>query len=299
MVIRNLLCIAGGVAIGYYLAQNQLEKARLDGYNEGFEEGKEYSKPSAVSNDCVTCARRDESLRAMSDEEFLQRPEVLEAAAKATEAFDKYRGVTVEASEMSAEEELEAARQEAEKKRKIREEIEALRNPVVQEKMLDALEEERQREIEETFNEDLRKLREVLIPESTDVPEQSAGEQGAVAYNQISAPRKPESPKKPAVSVEIITQDEFVNSRTDCQQFSYTYFAGDDVLAGENDEPIETDLRGNYLGDETLAMLKAGPESWGGGVSLFIRNTTEQLELDIAWSAGKYSDEVDLSEVSG
>lgn len=257
MLIRYALCIAGGIGIGLYLAQNKLEEAHTEGYNKGYDEAE-----SRYKEECDRCLQRDEELKSMSDQEFLAQPEVLAAAQKAVEAFEDYSGgvkVPPEAlvTDLTAAVKLDAEIRET---AKLLDEAEAVVAPEVREKVPE------------------------VIPEQASAP---------MNYNAVSTPAvaEPKEANDP-VQTDVITSDEFIHSRTEHKQYSITYFSGDDTLAGERDQVIDLDARKVTLGDEVTAMLKAGPESWGGAESLFIRNHTQGVELEILWLPDKYSEKV-------
>lgn len=126
---------------------------------------------------------------------------------------------------------------------------------------------------------------------------------GKTDYNKISAPKSAagssESVKSKTPAPDIISLEEFVNSESGYKQFSITYFAGDDVLAGESDQVIELEARNVDLGDEIVQKLKIGREAMNGLDALYVRNHERQVEFDIARSPGKYSEETKHNTSSG
>ena len=80
MIVKYLLCVAGGIGLGYALAHSQLEQRYFEGHNAGFEEARDYYK------DCSSiCAERDQKLMALTDEEFAKTPESVKLVKGAAE----------------------------------------------------------------------------------------------------------------------------------------------------------------------------------------------------------------------
>lgn len=90
----------------------------------------------------------------------------------------------------------------------------------------------------------------------------------------------------------LITADEYINSETGFQQFSVTYFAGDDVISTEADKKLSDTNRKISFGRDILEMLKAGPEAMGGVDAIYVRSPQIKMEFDVVLSSGKYSVEV-------
>lgn len=84
----------------------------------------------------------------------------------------------------------------------------------------------------------------------------------------------------------VIHRDEFHNSEFDYEQVTYTYYAGDDVLTGEDDKPVSH--AGAVVGLENL--------KWGYGSGdenvVYIRNDKLELEIEVTRSLGSYEHEV-------
>jgi hypothetical protein len=85
----------------------------------------------------------------------------------------------------------------------------------------------------------------------------------------------------------IIHQDEFFTKETGYQQVTYSYYAGDGVLADEADTVISNP--DNLIGIENL-------NHWGHGADdfnvLYIRNSQLELEFEICRTPKSYEEEV-------
>lgn len=116
-------------------------------------------------------------------------------------------------------------------------------------------------------------------------------------YNAISTPSKiAETPPEPEddevdSQISLITQQSFIGNEFDYKQFSFTYFAGDGILANESDEPVTNAAREVSIGKEALYLLQGGPKAMGGD-SIYVRNHAGKWEFDITYSAGEYTKEV-------
>ena len=84
----------------------------------------------------------------------------------------------------------------------------------------------------------------------------------------------------------IIHEDEYRESELDYAQVSYTYYAADDVLVGEDDRPItHPDLT---VGQNNLRF---GHGSEDPNI-VFVRNDRLELEMEICRSPGSYEQEI-------
>lgn len=135
----------------------------------------------------------------------------------------------------------------------------------------------------EQLEKDLAEYKELTAEESLKPPKTESGQ---VRYDKVATPAKAEGPKKADLQ-EVIGEDEYIDNETEYKQFSITYYAGDDVLAGESDQVIDHETRVNTLGNDVLEMLRM-PDTR----VLYVRNHQEQVEVDISISRGKYVDEV-------
>jgi hypothetical protein len=84
----------------------------------------------------------------------------------------------------------------------------------------------------------------------------------------------------------IISQEEFMEGGPGYNNPTLTYYAGDDILADERDQPI-TDVV-DLLGEDNL---KFGFGSGDPNI-VYIRNNKISLDIEILKSEGKYSEEV-------
>lgn len=93
------------------------------------------------------------------------------------------------------------------------------------------------------------------------------------------AQRSPETPY-------VIHRNEFTMAESSYEQVSYTYYAADDVLTGEDDKPLPH-------ADQVVGMdnLKWGHGSEDSDV-VFVRNDKLMLEMEITRSPKSYEQEV-------
>lgn len=84
----------------------------------------------------------------------------------------------------------------------------------------------------------------------------------------------------------VIHQDEFKGTETGYEQVAYTYYSGDDVLAGEDDKPIP----------HADVIVGHGNLKWGHGSDdedvVFVRNDKLELEMEICRSPKSFEEEV-------
>jgi hypothetical protein len=85
----------------------------------------------------------------------------------------------------------------------------------------------------------------------------------------------------------VISQEEFFENEGDHVQTSITYYAGDDTLVDEADKPIN-DV-GYTVGVENLSKFGHGS---GDKNVVYIRNPITDIDFEVAYSAGKYAEEV-------
>jgi hypothetical protein len=85
----------------------------------------------------------------------------------------------------------------------------------------------------------------------------------------------------------VISADEFLNGEVGYDQFSLTYFVGDETLCDQMDEPVES--VGKSVGVENLS--KFGELSEDDNI-VYVRNDKYKMDFEIARSMGKYSVEV-------
>jgi hypothetical protein len=85
----------------------------------------------------------------------------------------------------------------------------------------------------------------------------------------------------------VISKDEYFENEGDLPQTSLTYYAGDEILADDRDEVIDNVEA--LVGEKNLARFGHGSDDKN---LVYIRNERIGAEYEIAYSGGKYSDEV-------
>lgn len=258
-MFKYVLFTAAGFAMGYYVAQTRLE--------EGFEVrlDREVQEAKYHYRDFYKKRSKD----AGEPEEFTG------AALDASEAMDEYAGITVGPDILT-------------------QEVSATVKRAVDRGDLEA---------DDSWDQSKKEHDEEKVTFSASTI--SAPKPPKVNYNRFSTPEKPveevvaESPEpvKPEQSdddmkVDVITKKAFIDNQFGYEQFSFTYFAGDDVLANEEDEKVTGKARYSGIGLETLDKLKAGPTAMDGEDVIYVRNHSGKWEFEVTRSEGKYSDEV-------
>lgn len=94
----------------------------------------------------------------------------------------------------------------------------------------------------------------------------------------------------------IINHDEYMSSDSDYEQTTLTYYAGDEVLVDDKDEPIQI--------VEDVIRVSNMRFGYGSGDpnTVFIRNDRLSLDFEVVKSEGKYAEEVlgfEHSDISG
>lgn len=85
----------------------------------------------------------------------------------------------------------------------------------------------------------------------------------------------------------IISFDEFFENAPDHVQDQLTYFSEDGVLADSTDKPVDESI----VGEEHLDVKMFGRGSRDPNI-LYIRNEQMDLDLEISYAEGKYSEQV-------
>lgn len=85
----------------------------------------------------------------------------------------------------------------------------------------------------------------------------------------------------------IISYDEYFQGEKDYQQTTLTYFAGDDVLTDDRDQPI--DESDKAVGDENLRRFGHGSKD---NNIVYIRNDRLEIDFEVCRSQGKYTEEI-------
>jgi hypothetical protein len=274
-MIKNVLYLASGVAIGYYVAHRRLEGYFNERLDKEIDDAKSFYK---------------EKYRRKAAQDIVQDPEFFEDAVKAAKALKEYQGLDV-SPDLLAEELTDTFLREEERAAEADEEEEGDGEeddapPEVEEPDTSEPESEEEEDDDAGFQKPVG-------PPVSIIPEQATGV-GTVNYNRIStAPKEPTDQEKEAAYVpEVIDKEAFINGDSGFEQSTVTYFAGDDVLANDRDLVITADARETFLGPEIFELLKADPEARGGADAVYVRNTLRSREFEIILSPGKYSDEV-------
>lgn len=266
-MIKYILCTAAGVGIGYYVAKRQLENHYFSMLAHETDEARDFY-------------RRKYMKKAAEEGE---NSELTEAAIKAAESLRQYSGVSVGPSILTQELEATIARDSTRGEHDIADE-----NSEESKEHVEEVTAEKVLQGTEKAADELDKLK-----EKPEVPKPLIREpkKPQVNYNKISTPEKVEESENqtddPPPRIRIITKDDFVENESGFKQISFTYYAGDDVLANESDEIVDGEARTLSLGVAALKKLKAG-----GIDALYVQNLTGGWEFDIAWVSGNYSDEI-------
>jgi hypothetical protein len=264
-VIRYLLCTAGGVAIGYYFAHARLEEDFRERLDRETDEARDFYRRKYMDK------AKEEG----------EDPGLTEAAIKTAESLrESYAGVSIGPDVLT-------------------QEMSATVKRAVERGDLTASEEEPDQKTDDAW--DLaRKAHEAQKRMDNPLSEQAV-KPTAVNYNRISTPSKTEEVKtaeepkaeeaKDEVQVDDITKQAFIDNEFGYEQQSLTYFAGDDVLTNEEDEPI-TGSRDILLGAVNAKKIKVGLQAMGGKDTIYVRNHTAKWEFEVTRSEGNFSDEV-------
>lgn len=277
-MFKYVLFTAAGVAIGYYVAQTRLED--------------EYERKLDLATQEAKYHYRDFYKKKSAEEG--ETPEFTEAAIDAAEALQEYAGVTVGPDILTRE--MTATVERAVERGDL----------TVEESSGD--EWDHSREEHEAEKHEAEKLVEPPTPMAAPPVKvrglvKDAPKAPAVNYNHISTPPKASEEVKTesekaaemepeGVDVEFINKHAFIDNQFGYKQFSFTYFAGDDVLANEEDEPVTGAAREGSVGKEALRKLKIGREAMDGENTVYVRNRTGHWEFEVTRSGGKFSDEV-------
>lgn len=185
-------------------------------------------------------------------------PEFVEAAVNAAENLSKYAGVDVEPEVLATE-------------------------------MISAAEKEFDRE---EFYKDLQEgaepepvAVEALVPEAAKRP--------VTNYNHVSTPPKvtKEEVKKAETQegdIELITPDAFRQNQFSFHQTALSFFS-DGVLSNVEDKAVTPSLANVILGEKVIRILKADRSTRGGLDTFYVRNRTEEIELEIQIESETYS----------
>lgn len=243
-MFRNLLCVVGGVALGYYLANIHLEAKYMERSDQFSEETKEY-------------------YRKRYERQVAKDAELVVDAASAMTAY--------------------AAAE-------------------VKDKLLDEVEPERTAEVPTDPKEAVESG---FDPASrVKITTGKAGlrqEIKKVNYNHLSTPPKVEevseegtetSDEEDEVRIDLISKKDFIEDQFGYKQIMLTYWAGDDILSNEREEPITNAARDLSIGVPALESLKTGRSAMGDSDVIYIRNHSGKWEFEITRVEDKYVDVV-------
>lgn len=142
------------------------------------------------------------------------------------------------------------------------------------------------------------KLNEMLKESEEELKEQIEQAKPVLSNYQTGSLRQqmsliPSIPSKPTKRDEnqphIITDEEFLMSEDlRYEQYTLTYYAGDDVLVNQEDKPVEGKQRLITVGEDNL---KFGEKSNDPRI-VYIRNPQLTMDLEVILNDGKYSVEV-------
>ncbi len=88
----------------------------------------------------------------------------------------------------------------------------------------------------------------------------------------------------------VIHQDEFHAEEKGYHQYSLTYYAGDNIMMGEDDQPV-------YNHNRVVGELKWGHGS-GNPLMVYVRNDKHRAEYEITYVDGLFSEEVEGVDIS-
>lgn len=260
MALKYLMCIAGGAALGYAYAYSRMEREYQERMDRETEELRAHYRNKYLKKGAVADARASKKVNAEMAEDVRKvyggGESVVSTVVSSELSEVAKKGVAT--GDISVPEEDEnfvhdiAVPSEAQVASDL---VGRTAKPVV------------------NYNR-------ISTPEKTDIPEQTRTEATAVEGDEMP------------VEIEVISQQAFIDNEFGFRQFSFTYFAGDDVLANEEDEPVIGPARDASVGAKIIEKLKVGREAMGGESVVYVRNRTGNWEFEITRSDGEYSKEV-------
>lgn len=265
-MIKYVTCTVAGVAIGYYIAQVRLQ----DSVEQQVEDRVE-AETEAIREYYQKKYRRDVIKETVS-------PELVEAANEAAEALLQYQGVKVGPDVLA---------QEMERVTELVDEDDQDPSDEGSGEADEAVEDVDPDYVYEGGSwSDVRG--DAAKTETDDVKSPA----GPVNYNAISTPVKSSEDDEDQTLIEsdgtpsreLITQNEFIHSKTDYGQASFVYYEGDDVLVDEKLKRVAPEARMIMIGNEAIEILKRTRKD------VYIRNHTGRWEFDLALDEGKFSD---------
>lgn len=91
----------------------------------------------------------------------------------------------------------------------------------------------------------------------------------------------------------IISEEAYMEQVSGFNQLSRTYYAGDDILATEQNKIVSDSVRKNTVGVEVLELLKMGVDRNKQPVTVvYVRNKELSMEYEIFREPGMYTEEV-------
>ena len=87
----------------------------------------------------------------------------------------------------------------------------------------------------------------------------------------------------------IIHQDEYSGNETGYKQEVLTWYAGDNVLTDEEEQPLSNTIADDYVGLIHMSKFGHGTDDFN---VLFVRNDRTQMEYEICRMPGSYEEEV-------
>jgi hypothetical protein len=131
-----------------------------------------------------------------------------------------------------------------------------------------------------------------VVETPVDIPPQTIAEQPVTESDFVEneAPPRFKPPKNNPV--QIVDETVFENNEDGYPEYTLEYWSENDVMTGETGNVVTDTYRNEILGEEGLALLKAGPEALGGS-NLYIRHTDLKSVFEIIWNQGSFVPETE------
>ncbi len=127
------------------------------------------------------------------------------------------------------------------------------------------------------------KLKEIVVPRLAP-PVQETVRQSIFAENDADWDYREEVKNRTTEAPHIIHKDEFYSNELDLTQTTLSYYAGDNIMADEDDTPV-------YNYDRVIGPLNFGHGSGDPNV-FYVRNHRRKTEYEILYNTGLFSEEV-------
>jgi uncharacterized protein YneF (UPF0154 family) len=124
----------------------------------------------------------------------------------------------------------------------------------------------------------------VPTPRNT-VAEPEAVLQNVFKRDNAYKPTLEERSKRSSTEPYLISEEEFLRNEDGHTQDTLTFFNGDFVLADSSDSKIDPDEVDKRIGNNNLRPLTEGKAQ-----SVYVRNEYLEVDFEILWSEGKYSE---------